>query len=66
MRGGDTLYFCVAASYFVFMEVIKMNAKKCDRCGVFYVGDGGYKKEGDVGLIRKVYFDDVYLDLCPT
>lgn len=28
MRGGDTLYICVAASYFVFMEVIKMNQKE--------------------------------------
>lgn len=66
MRGGDTLYICVAASYFVFMEVIKMNAKKCDRCGVLYEGDGGYKKEGDVRLIRNGYFNDYYIDLCPT
>ena len=29
-----------------------MNAKKCDRCGVLYEGDGGYKKEGNVRLIR--------------
>ena len=28
MRGGDTLYICVAASYFVFMEAIKMNRKE--------------------------------------
>lgn len=43
-----------------------MNAKKCDRCGVFYEGDGGYKKEFDVGLIRNGYFNVYYLDLCPT
>ena len=66
MRGGDTLYFCVAASYFVFMEVIKMNAKQCDRCGAFYEGDGGYKKAGDLRLIRNGYFNDDYIDLCPT
>ena len=66
MRGGDTLYICVAASYFVFMEVIKMNAKQCDRCGNFYEGDGGYKKAGDFRLIRNGYFNDDYIDLCPT
>ena len=43
-----------------------MNAKKCDRCGVLYEGDGGYKKEGDVRLIRNGYFNDDYIDLCPT
>lgn len=66
MRGGDTLYICVAASYFIFMEVIKMNVKKCDRCGNFYEGDGGYKKAGDFRLIRNRYFNDDYIDLCPT
>ena len=66
MKGGDTLYICVAASYFVFMEVIKMNAKKCDRCGAFYEGDGGYKKAGDLRLIRNGCFNDDYIDLCPT
>ena len=66
MRGGDTLYICVAASYFVFMEVIKMNAKQCDRCGACYEGDGGYKKAGDLRLIRNGYFNDDYIDLCPT
>lgn len=65
MRGGDTLYICVAASYFVFMEVIKMNAKKCDRCGSFYEGDGGYKKAGDLRLIRSGVFNDDCVDLCP-
>lgn len=43
-----------------------MNAKKCDRCGVFYEGDGGYKKEGDVRLIRNGYLNYYCLDLCPT
>lgn len=31
MRGGDTLYICVAASYFVFMEVI-MIKRFCIEC----------------------------------
>lgn len=31
MRGGDTLYVCVAASYFVFMEVI-MKKRFCIEC----------------------------------
>lgn len=43
-----------------------MNAKKCDRCGVFYEGDGCYKKECDIRLIRTVYFNYYCLDLCPT
>lgn len=43
-----------------------MNAKKCDRCGNFYEGDGGYKKAGDFRLIRNGYFNDDYIDLCPT
>lgn len=43
-----------------------MNAKKCDRCGNFYEGDGGYKKAGDFRLIRNGYLHDDYIDLCPT
>ena len=42
-----------------------MNAKKCDRCGSFYEGDSGYKKAGDLRLIRNGYFNDDYIDLCP-
>lgn len=43
-----------------------MIARKCDRCGNFYEGDGGYKKAGDFRLIRNGYFNDDYIDLCPT
>ena len=43
-----------------------MYSKKCDRCWAFYEGDGGYKKAGDFILIRNGYFNDDYIDLCPT
>lgn len=66
MRGGYTLYFCVAASHFIFFwEVIKVNAKKCDRCGTFYEGDNGYQKVGELRLIKTLEYRDEYLDLCP-
>ncbi len=33
MRGGDTLYIFVLLLLILFLEVIKVNVKKCDRCG---------------------------------
>lgn len=59
MRGGDTLYICVAASYFIFMEVMKMNAKKCDRCGKYYVSNVRRQKYliGTPGLGQLNCFD---------
>lgn len=43
-----------------------MNAKKCDRCGAFYEGDGGFQKAGDFSLKRIGEHHDDDIDLCPT
>ena len=46
------------------------NAKKCDRCGVFYEPTGKRDEEthpyvlGRTGRIG--YFDDMLVDLCPS
>lgn len=42
-----------------------MNAKKCDRCGILYEGDGGYKKAGDLILKMSGEYHDINIDLCP-
>lgn len=62
------LYFCVAASHFIlFLEMIKVNAKKCDRCGILYEyeGDSEYLKVGELRLIRNKEYRYESLDLCP-
>lgn len=43
-----------------------MNAKKCDRCGSFYEGDGGFQKAGDFSLKRIGEHHDDDIDLCPN
>ena len=67
MRGGDTLYIFVSLLLILFLEVIKVNAKKCDRCGTLYEyeGDSEYLKVGELRLIRNQEYRDECLDLCP-
>lgn len=59
------LYIFVSLLLILFLEVIKVNAKKCDRCGTLYEGDGAYLKVGELRLIRNREYRDEYLDLCP-
>lgn len=65
MRGGGTLYIFVSLLLILFLEVIKVNAKKCDRCGTLYEGDNAYLKVGELRLIRNQEWRDECLDLCP-
>ena len=64
MRGGDTLYIFASLLLILFLEVIKVNAKKCDRCGTFYEGDSKYLKVGELRLIRNQEYRDESIDLC--
>ncbi len=41
-----------------------MNAKKCDRCGTLYEGDGGFQRLGDLRLRRIGEYHDDDVDLC--
>lgn len=65
MRGGDTFYIFVSLLLILFLEVIKVNAKKCDRCGTLYERDSAYLKVGELRLIRNREYCYESLDLCP-
>ena len=65
MRGGDTLYIFVSLLLILFLEVIKVNAKKCDRCGTLYEIDSKDLKIGELRLVRNREYRYESLDLCP-